>query len=481
MKVGDLLTTASFPEFGMERWRALAEKALGGAPFEETLVSRTDDNIRIEPLALRVRDAAPRGARKHPGTGWAIVQRIDDPDPARANKQALEDIEQGAGGLAFIFEGAPNSFGYGLPARPEAIAIALHNVPLNHLSLRLDVHPASRASIDWLFAYLIKRRVDPAKLGLSFGVDPAAVFAGTGRLKMSIEALRASMPQSLAHFFALGLPGILLEGDGRVFHNAGATEAQELGVAIASAVWYLRMFEEARQPLVYAAPHIGFSLAVDQDQFASIAKLRALRTLWARVAETCAIPPANVSLHAETSYRMMARLDPETNILRNTIAAFAAIAGGADSVSVLPHTIALGLPDAFARRIARNTQTILAGESHVGFVADPTAGSGAVESLTDALCEAAWDEFRTIEREGGVLNSLLGGKLQARIVDARNRRAVHYRAGDRQIVGTNLHPLAAEGQFATLAAARRTVQQDAAVSCEPLQPMRIDETIGTLQ
>ena len=91
------------------------------------------------------------------------------------------------------------------------------------------------------------------------------------------------MPQSLAHFFALGLPGILLEGDGRVFHNAGATEAQELGIALASAVSHLRMFEEARQPLVYAAPHIGFSIAVDQDQFLSIAKLRALRMLWARV------------------------------------------------------------------------------------------------------------------------------------------------------------------------------------------------------
>jgi methylmalonyl-CoA mutase len=481
MKVGDLLKSASFPEFGMERWRALAEKALGGAPFEETLVSRTDDDIRIEPLALRVRDAMPRGARKDPAASWSAVQRIDDPDPARANRQVLEDLEQGANGLALIFEGAPNAFGYGLPARPEAIAIALHNVPLNHLGLRLDVHPASRASIDWLFAYLIKRRVDPARLGLSFGIDPAAVFAGTGRLKMSIEALRASMPQSLAHFFALGLPGILLEGDGRVFHNAGATEAQELGVAIASAVWYLRMFEEARQPLVYAAPHIGFSLAVDQDQFASIAKLRALRTLWARVAEVCSIPPAGVSLHAETSYRMMTRMDPETNILRNTVAAFAAIVGGADSVSVLPHTIALGLPDAFARRVARNTQTILASESHVGFVADPTAGSGAVESLTDALCEAAWDEFRTIEREGGVLNSLHEGRLQSRIVEARDRRAAAYRAGTRKIVGTTLHPLAAEKQFATLAAATRTVQQEAAVSCEPLQAVRIDETIGTLQ
>jgi methylmalonyl-CoA mutase len=481
MKVGDLLKEASFPEVGMERWRALAEKALGGASFEDALVSRTDDGIRIDPLALRVRDATLRGVRSDPAAPWAAMQRIDDPDPMRANRQALEDMDQGATGLALIFEGAPNAFGYGLPAKPEALAVALHNVPLQRMSLRLDVHPASRASIDWLFAYLIKRRVDPTRLGLSFGIDPAAIFAGTGRLKMSIEALKASMPQSLAHFFGLSLPGILLEGDGRVFHNAGATEAQELGIAIASAVWYLRMFEEARQPLVYAAPHIGFSLAVDQDQFASIAKLRALRTLWTRIAEVCSIPPASVSVHAETSYRMMTRMDPETNILRNTIAAFAAAIGGADTISVLPHTIALGLPDSAARRIARNTQSILASEAHVGFVADPTAGSGAVENMTDSLCEAAWEEFQAIEREGGILQSLAAGKVQSRIAVARQKRADAYKEGERHIIGTTLHPVVSGHSFPTLQAARRTVEEDAAISCERLAALRIDETIGTLQ
>ncbi|TIV04684.1 MAG: methylmalonyl-CoA mutase, partial [Mesorhizobium sp.] len=184
------------------------------------------------------------------------------------------------------------------------------------------------------------------------------IFAGTGRLRMSIEALQASMPQSLAHFFSMGVPGVLLEADGRVFHNAGATEAQELGTMMASAVSYLRMFEEARQPLVYAAPHIGFALSVDQDQFVSMAKVRALRRLWARVQEACSIAASTANIHAETSFRMMTSADPETNILRTTIAAFAAAAGGADSISILPHTIAHGLPTGFARRVARNTQLI---------------------------------------------------------------------------------------------------------------------------
>ena len=477
MKAGDLLQETRFPEFGLERWRALAEKALGGAAFEDALVSRTDDGIRIDPLASRFPGATPRAMRSDPLSPWIVTQRIDDPDPHRANRQALEDIEQGATGLALIFEGAPNAFGYGLPAKPEALAIALHNVPFNRVHIRLDLHPASRASVDWLVVLLGKRRADPAKLSVSFGIDPAAAFAGNGSLRMSIEALRASMPQSLAHFFALGLPGILLEGDGRVFHNAGATEAQELGIAVASAVSHLRMFEQARQALVYAAPHIGFSIAVDQDQFLSIAKLRALRLLWARVQETCSIPPAPGAIHVETSYRMMTALDPETNILRTTIACFAAAAGGADTVAILPHSIAHGLPDAFARRIARNTQLILAKESHIDFVADPTAGSGNVEALTSALCEAAWDEFRLIESEGGILDSLVAGKVQSRVIAARNKRADDYGQGKHQIIGTTLYPQKSERAVNVLEAARRSVSGDGAVSCERLEPMRIDQTM----
>ena len=477
MKVDDLLREASFPEPDIEAWRALARKALGDASFEDALTSRPDDGSRIDPLELRLRDSRAFATRAAPSKPWSITQRIDDPDPGRANRQALEDIDQGASGLALVFEGAPNAFGYGLPARPEALAVALHNVPLQKVYIRIDAHPASRASVDWLFALAGKRRLDPSRLSFSFGIDPAAIFAGTGRLKMSVEALKASMPQSLAHFFALGLPGILLEGDGRAFHNAGATEAQELGVAIASAVSHLRMFEEARQPLVYAAPHIGFSLAVDQDQFVSIAKLRALRALWARVTEVCSIPSATVSVHAETSYRMMTRKDPETNILRSTIAAFAAAAGGADSIAILPHTIAHGLPDPFARRIARNTQLILARESHIDFVADPAAGSGSVEAMTDALCEAAWNEFQLIESEGGVLDGLLAGTIQRRIAKARDERAEEYRSGRRHLVGTTLFPAASERPVETLDATPKPLGEEGVAMCERLEPRRIDEII----
>ncbi len=410
----DFCKDSDFPPVDRDRWRALAEKSLGDSTFEEALVDRTADGIRVEPIYERAPDARHL-PRAHPETPWRIVQRMDDPDPARANAQAKQDLAEGATGLSIAFAGSPSAFGAGLPADPESLATALADIPLAKTHLRLDLHLMSRASIDWTAALLTERRIDPSRLSLSFGLDPAGVLAGTGRMRMSVEAVRASLPQSLAHYFAMGLPGLLLEADGRILHNAGATEAQELGAIIASAVWYLRLFEEARQPLIHALSKIGFTVAVDQDQFLSMAKIRALRMLWARVAESCSLDPQPASIHAETSYRMMSKRDPETNILRNTIACFAAATGGADTIAVLPHTIAHGLPDPFARRIARNTQVILADESNVGFVSDPAAGSGAIDALTDALCAAAWEEFRRIEAEGGIFESLQADKLQERV------------------------------------------------------------------
>lgn len=460
-----------------EKWLALVARAVGGEDFDAAMVGRTDDGLPVHPLPER-RVGAPLLARANPERPWTIVQRCDDPDAARANRQAHEDIENGATGIALVFEGAPNAFGYGLSSAEGALERVLEGLPLERIHLRADAHPSSRAMADRLVAHLSRARVDPSRLSLSFGIDSAAVLAGTGRLRMSIEALQASLPQSLAHFFAQGLPGIVLEADGRVYHNAGATEAQELGAILSGAVGHLRLFEQARQAIVYATPHIGFCVSVDQDLFVSMAKIRALRLLWARVQEACSIPVSPATIHAETSWRMVTKLDPETNILRATLATFAAGAGGADTIAVLPHTIAHGLPDAFARRIARNTQLVLAEESRIGFVADPAAGAGGIEALTEDLCAAAWQEFQRIEAEGGLLASLAAGKVQARIEKAAKDRAAAFAEGRRAIVGTTVFPAKAEAPVTTLPAAVRPLPQDGTVFAPRLAMRRIDETIG---
>ena len=134
-----------------------------------------------------------------------------------------------------------------------------------------------------------------------------------------------------------------------------------------------------------------------------MAKFRAARKLWARVEQACALTPKPLVIAAETAWRMMTKHDPYVNMLRTTIAVAAAGLGGADSITVLPHTAPLGLPDAFARRVARNTQLVLLEESNLARVGDPAAGSGALEAMTHELCTAAWAAFREIEQAGGVV------------------------------------------------------------------------------
>lgn len=462
-----IISTGSFPPIGRSQWLESLRRNRAGARDDAPPPPSFAD-LQFEHL----RQDAPQPA------GWTIVQRVDDTDPRRANAQAQEDVAAGATGLAIVFEGAPNAFGYGLPARPEALAAALHNIPVNRIYLRIDVHPASRASVDWIVELMRRKKVDPARLSLSFGIDPAAIFAGNGSLRMSIEALQASMPQSLAHFFAMGLPAVLLEADGRVIHNAGGTQAQELGVMLASAVSHLRMFQEARQPLVYAAPHIGFALSVDQDQLLSIAKVRALRKLWAQAQEACGIAPSPARIHVETSYRMMSARDPETNILRAALSAVAAAAGGADTISVLPHTLPHGLPERRARRLARNAQLVLSSETSLSSLADPTASTEDLDILTASLCAAAWEEFRLIESQGGLLAGLAAGHVQRRVAEARALRLERLRDETLAIVGTTVHARHEADRPATLRSDRREPPSDGVVFCESLPPLRLDEMLA---
>lgn len=410
--------------------------------------------------------AAPVAASQR-SIRWRVMQRVDAPDPAGAAAQAAEDLKNGANGLSLVFAGAPNAFGFGLPSDIDSLRAALKDVPLQGVHLRVDVHPQSRASIDWLAQIFQEKQVNPKGVHLSFGVDPASLFVGTGQLRMSLEALEASLPQSLGGFFALSLPGVLLEADGRVYHNAGASEIQELGIMLASAASYLRMFEDARQPPVYAMPHLGFATSLDQDLLTSTAKLRALRRLWARMLEEYGIEPTPVPIHAETSFRMLSARDVATNIVRTTMATFSAAVGGADSISVLPHTIPVGLPAPDARRIALNTSLVQGYETSAQELI--SAQSDLVDGLVGRFCDEGWEEYKRIEADGGVLRSIAAGWLQARIAEERKEQVK--RRGT--LVGATIYPKTAS-DAGTLPEILQQIFQDSAITCEPLLPQRFE-------
>jgi methylmalonyl-CoA mutase len=464
---------AEFPAATRAQWMQLVERVLKGARFEERLVARTADGLAIQPLYAPV--VTPPIAARAPGARWQVLARIDHPDPAAANAQALHELENGANGLVLVGAGAAGAHGFGLMPSPDAIERVLDGVHLDAgIAIEFDLSPQTK-DFPLALAALTKRRgIAPAATDIRFGFDPlgAAVLGGGFPLPWAqLGPLAAKLVAGLA---AQGFTRAITAADGRIVHNAGGTEAQELAYVLAVAVAYLRTFETGGIALDDARRMIFFRLTADADQFLTIAKFRALRRLWGRVENNCGLAPERAFIAAETAWRTMTRNDPYVNILRATIAVFAAGVGGADAITVLPFTAARGLPDAFARRVARNTQLVLLDEANIARVSDPAAGTGWAEDLTEQLCRAAWSQFQEIEAAGGAAGALQAGLIQKKVAAARTAREQALAASKDTLVGANEFPDSVVANVPVLDVAPVTVPAMAiAVPIEPLMPIRL--------
>ncbi len=430
--------TAEFAPATADAWRKLVDGVLKGAPFSR-LESRTYDGLPIEPLYPRAGDAHAIPGRA-PGAAWTVMQRADHPDPAAANTQALDDLQNGATGLILIFAGSISANGFGLDPAAATLARVLDGVDLTAIAIDLNLGPTSRHIVREFPAYVKARGVAPEAIDLRLSINPIGGFAAAGNSAQNWAELAKAFAGMIGELTAAGFRGPFAVADGRVIHNAGGSEAQELAFALGSAVTYLRVLEANGVALEKARDAIYFRLSADAEQFLTMAKFRALRKLWARVEAACGLAPKPALVTAETAWRMLTKRDPYVNLLRNAIAVAAAGLGGADAITMLPHTAPLGLPDAFARRVARNTQLVLLEESNLARVADPAAGSGALEAITAELCTAAWSQFREIEKAGGAWAALDTGLIRNNVAAVRTEREKAVARGKDILTGTNAYP-----------------------------------------
>ncbi|CAM5181949.1 methylmalonyl-CoA mutase [Bosea thiooxidans] len=450
----DLPYLDAFPAPSHDAWRMAVDKVLKGADFEKRLVARSADGIRIEPLYPAAVPAG-RALRAEPGR-WHVAARLDHPLPQQARELALADLEGGADALTISFAGARAARGYGLVADDvAALDAALDGVMLDLVRLRLDPAPQGRINALLLAALIEKRGHAPAEIAVEFGLDPIGVLSSHGSLAAPWPEIGRRLADTIRALKDRGFTGPFIAIDSRPYHEAGASEAQELGAALATAVAYLRALEAQGMALSEARDALAFTLVADTDEFVTVAKLRAARLLWNRVQQACGLTPRPAQIHAETAWRSLTRRDPWVNLLRGTVAAFSAGVGGADSLAVQPFTAALGLPDAFARRIARNTQLILLEEANLWRVADPAAGSGGFEALTQALCDEAWSTFQAIERQSedglrGIVAALTNGHVRKALADQRARRAKAIATRREPITGTSEFPNLREDAVAVL-------------------------------
>jgi methylmalonyl-CoA mutase len=476
----DLPLGAEFPPATAEQWRKLVEGVLKGAPFDKKLVAKTYDGLAIEPLYARNAGSEPIASRA-PAKAWTVMQRVDHPDPVAANAEALNDLENGATGLSLVFAGSVGACGYGLDASEATIARALDGVHLG-ISLDLDLSPQTKDAGQLLAALVQRRGMAPAAADIRFGFDPIGAAATGGGSPLAWGELAPIFNAVISDLAGRGFRGPFALADGRVIHNAGGSEAQELAYVLAVAVQYLRTLEAGGIALDAARRMLYFRLAADAEQFLTMAKFRALRKLWARVEDACGLAPKPALVAAETAWRMMTQRDPHVNLLRATIAVFSAGLGGADAINVLPFTLARGLPDRFARRIARNTQLVLLEESNLARVMDPAAGSGGLEDLTEKLCRTAWALFQEIERAGGAWAALEQGLIQKKVmaVRAARERAVARRKDT--LTGTSDFPDLAEAPVAVLDVPPvASTPYPSVLKFDPLPPMRLAEPFERLR
>jgi methylmalonyl-CoA mutase len=477
-----LSLAAEFPPTSQTDWRKLVNAALKGASFEKRLTSQTYDGLRIEPLYPRAAGAKPVVGRA-PGAAWTLMQRVDHPDPAAANAQALQDLQNGATGLTLVFAGSLNANSYGLDASQETLARVLDSVELDAgITIDFNLSPATRTAVQHFAALVNARKLAPATVEMRASINPIGGFAASGATPMPWSELSKIFATNIRNLAEQGFRGPFAVADGRIIHNAGGSEVQELAFAISAAVDCLRALEASGVPLDAARGMIYFRLAADADEFLTIAKFRAVRKLWARVETACGFTPKPTYVAAETAWRMMTQRDPYVNMLRTTVAVTAAGVGGADCIGVLPHTIALGLPDAFARRVARNTQLILLEESNLAKVADPAAGSGALEDLTHKLCAAAWAQFQDIEKAGGAWAALERGLVQKNVAAVRAERQKAAARRKDAMTGTSDYANLNEKPAGVLnVAPRATPTKDAVATVEPLPSIRLAEPFEVLR
>jgi methylmalonyl-CoA mutase len=470
----DLRLAADFPQATYDDWRKLVDGVLKGAPFEK-LVGKTYDAIRIEPIYRRTANASPVAGRAA-ATPWQIMQRVDHPDAAQANAQALHDLENGATGLTLVFAGANSAYGFGLEPTAEAVEKVLDGIYVDAgIAVELQIGPQSRTAAIHVAEYLKRKGVSPAACDIRFGLDPLGACAVWGFSPYSWPEIVPAVTGAIKGLAALGFKGPFAAADGRAIHDAGGSEVQELAFVLASGVGYLRAIEQAGVPLEDAQGMVYARLSADADQFLTLAKFRALRLLWARIEQACGLSQKPLFIAADTAWRMLTQRDAYVNMLRATMATFSAGLGGANAITVLPHTLALGLPDDFARRAARNTQLVLLEESNLAKVSDPAAGSGGVEMLTKQLCEAAWALFQEIEKAGGLFASLEQNLIQRKVAATRAVREANIAKRRDVLTGASEFPNLHEDSAAVLDAKPVALAPygDAKCKFDALPPMRL--------
>lgn len=410
-----------FPEVNAEQWIQQVVKDLKGERFEDKLTYETADGIRINPFYTQ-EDLAKYSERKplFTHTDWEICVEIDGTDEPAGNKKALHALNNGATALLlFVLHTAD-------------LEQLLNEIQVAYIAIQFVVEGDAREFAQRFSAYCQKHHLDEAALNVAINADPVENLLRTGDWRTSAEEDRAELA---------GISGAhrTLCINANIYHNAGASPAYEIGCTLAHANTYINWLIDEGQNPEHVSGAFQLNVATGPDYFFEIAKLRALRKTFALLLGEYGISKP-VYIHAETAFRNLTVFDIHNNLLRTTTAAMAAATGGCNSLVVKPFDSTCKEENEFSDRLARNIQLILKSESYFDKVSDASAGSFFIEELTEQLAARAWEYFRAIEQESGLVEALKKGTIQQHIRNFAVQQQARFNEGKEVLVGTNKFP-----------------------------------------
>jgi methylmalonyl-CoA mutase len=407
---------AEFPLATDDAWNVLVEQTLKGRNFDKALVHKSADGIAVGPLYTKENSREGHALNLSHKGGWDIRQSYQSYGGRNAkavNKQILDDLKGGTNSILLVG---------GLDGLFADLETLLSGVHLDMITIGFDIQGSGLEQSQALQAV---NEYFAGKKGTSidYGLDPLggiAQFGGAEEdLVLGLSSMIIQASENINNDNNTGGDNTAINVNTAPYHGGGCSEAQELAFALATGVHYLRHLEGAQIPLDEASEQMMFTLCADADFNLTLSKFRAFRLLWGRVLEASGVTGTLTKLYGQTASRMFTKRDPWVNILRGTVACFAAGVGGADGMTVHGYNSALNVLGAEggeqSRRIARNIQIILQEECGLAQVLDPAAGSWAIETLTGELVEKAWAIFQTIEQNGGMAASLADGTVESMV------------------------------------------------------------------
>lgn len=436
---------SEFDPIPTEKWEEVIQRDLKGADYERKLVWRTDEGFKVRPYyrAEDLKDidylnALPdefpftRGT-KADNNAWEIVQNVKEKNAKKANEIALASINGGATTIAFNCKEIQNE---------SDLATLLSGIDLTKVGVQFLHSKDYMTLIENFIKYLDTNKIDKSQVKGSTGFDAIAYCLREGKFYFSQDAdMRKAvdlvkMTENMPKFKAVNVQGILM-------HNGGATIVQELGYVLGIANEYLAFATANGLTIDQIAGKMELTLSISSNYFMEIAKLRAIRLLWATMVSQ--YQPKNVEsckirINSVASCWNKTIFDPYVNMLRTTTEGMSASLGGADSITLQPFDVAFKGDDDFSRRISRNVQIILKEESYFDKTVDPAAGSYYIENLTDSIAEHAWKLFQSVEAEGGITQMILDGKIKTAIEESCQKRNMDIATRKYILLGTNQFP-----------------------------------------